>query len=244
MFGDLLRSMPDEEGGSRPRDTDRTYVKVPMPEDDRRTQNRRGEGLQLREEIVRAAARLIAENGGDSLTLRAVARAAGITAPSIYAHFADLNEVMKAVVETTFHALVTHLRRTVTDIEDPVARLRAACQGYVTFALEEPNQYRVLFNAYPYRLATRPHKTVDTIRGADAFAFLHDGIRDCVAAGRSRSVEPALDATALWVALHGYVSLQAGVRNFPWPPEDDLINALVDRLAQLNTVNADLPCRA
>jgi hypothetical protein len=44
--------------------------------------------------------------------------------------------------------------------------------------------------------------------------------------------------------LHGYVSLQAGVRNFPWPPDGDLINALVDRLAQLNTANADLSCRA
>jgi len=69
-------------------------------------------------------------------------------------------------------------------------------------------------------------------------------VRMNFAAGRSRSVDPALDASALWVALHGYVSLQAGVRNFPWPPDGDLINALVDRLAQLNTANADLSCRA
>jgi AcrR family transcriptional regulator len=215
-----------------------------MPKDDRRTQNRRGEGRQLREEIVRAAARLIAENGGrDALTLRAVARAAGITAPSIYAHFADLDEVMKAVVEATFQALVTHLRRSVTDIEDPVARLRAACLGYVTFGLEQPNQYQVLFSAYPYRSATKTDTTVDTMRGADAFAFLLDGIRDCVAAGRSRSTEPALDATALWLALHGYVSMRANLRNFPWPPDGVLINALVDRLAQIDAANAEPPFR-
>jgi hypothetical protein len=52
-----------------------------------------------------------------------------------------------------------------------------------------------------------------------------------------------VDATALWVALHGYATLHASVRNFPWPPEDDLINALVDRLAQLDTPNADPPSR-
>lgn len=45
------------------------------------------------------------------------------------------------------------------------------------------------------------------MRGADAFAFLLDGIHDRVAAGRSPSVRPALDATALWVAIHGYVSM-------------------------------------
>jgi AcrR family transcriptional regulator len=213
-----------------------------MSKDDRRTQNRRGEGRQLREEIVRAASRLIAEDGGrDALTLRAVARAAGITAPSIYAHFADMDEVMKAVVETTFQALVTHLQRSVTGLEDPVARLRAACLGYVTFGLEQPNQYRALFSAYPYRSATRPGRSLDAIRGADAFAFLLDGIRDCVDAGRSRSVEPTLDATALWVALHGYASLHANLRNFPWPPDGDLISALVDRLAQLDTADAELP---
>jgi AcrR family transcriptional regulator len=216
-----------------------------MPKDDLRIQNRRGEGRQLREEIVRAAARLIAENGGrDALTLRGVARAADITAPSIYAHFADLDEVMQAVVETTFQALVTHLRRSVTDIEDPVARLRAACLGYVTFGLEQPNQYQLLFNAYPYRSVTRSDRSVGTMRGADAFAFLLDGIQDCVTAGRSSSVDPMVDATALWVALHGYVSLQANVRNFPWPPDSKLISALVDGLAKLDTANAELSCRA
>jgi AcrR family transcriptional regulator len=218
-----------------------------MPQDYRRTQNPRGEGRQLRKEIVRAAARLIAEDGGhDALTLRAVARAAGITAPSIYAHFADLDEVMKAVVEAQFEALVTRLRRSVTDIEDPADRLRAACRGYVTFGLKQPNHYRVLFSAYPYRSATRSDRSVDTMRGADAFSFLLDGIRDCVAAGRSHSVAPELDATALWVALHGYVTLHADVRNFPWPAEGDLITTLVDRLARLDTADAaaELPTRA
>ena len=47
-----------------------------------RPRNRRGEGARLRAEIVDAATALIDESGGDALTLRAVARRAGISAPS------------------------------------------------------------------------------------------------------------------------------------------------------------------
>jgi AcrR family transcriptional regulator len=201
----------------------------------RRTRNRRGEGARLREEIIRAAARLIEETGGqDPVTLRAIARSARITAPSIYSHFSDLNEVIEAVVTSTFRLLVSHLRREVAGETDPVARLHAACRAYVTFGLEHPHQYRVLFARNARVRPGGPGKSVSTMPGAEAFAFLLDGIQACVDAGRSRSTEPAADATALWVALHGYVGLQTGAPDFPWPPDGRLIGTLTDRLARLD----------
>ena len=55
---------------------------------DRRARNPRGSGDRLREEIVEAGIRLVDETGDSAaLTLRGVARAAGIAAPSIYQHF-------------------------------------------------------------------------------------------------------------------------------------------------------------
>lgn len=63
--------------------------------------------------------------------------------------------------------------------------------------------------------------------------LLLDGIQACVDAGRSRSTDPAGDATAVWIALHGYVSLMTGAPDFPWPPGDHLIDTLIDRLALL-----------
>ena len=201
----------------------------------RRPPNRRGEGSRLREEIVRAAARLIEESGGDAVTLRAVARGAGITAPSIYAHFADLDEVVEAVVDSTFHALTVHLHHTVDGLTDPVARLREACRAYVAFGLGQPNQYRVLFAAQRRPGREKRGKTVETMSGAAAFAFLLDGIRDCVTAGRSRSEDPRVDATALWLALHGYVGAQSTLTNFPWPEEDELLDTLVRNLGRLDS---------
>jgi AcrR family transcriptional regulator len=82
-----------------------------IPNHTGRTRNPRGEGGRLREEIVAAASRLIEEKGEEAVTLRAIARSAGITAPSIYAYFEDLDEVLEAMVANTFDAWVTYLRR-------------------------------------------------------------------------------------------------------------------------------------
>ena len=56
-----------------------------------RTRNPRGSGTRLRDEIIDASIALIDETDDPAaLTLRGIARQAGITAPSIYRHFADL----------------------------------------------------------------------------------------------------------------------------------------------------------
>jgi hypothetical protein len=35
---------------------------------------------------------------------------------------------------------------------------------------------------------------------------------------------------ALWVALHGYISLRDGVPAFPWPPEEAMLKDLIERI--------------
>jgi hypothetical protein len=45
-----------------------------------------------------------------------------------------------------------------------------------------------------------------------------------VAAGQSHPTEPVQDATAVWVALHGYVSRDPAVPDFRWPPDDIVLD--------------------
>ena len=76
-----------------------------------RQPNRRGEGVRLRSEILAAAAKILDATGDENaVTLRAVARAAGISAPSIYAHFPNRQAILLAVVEDAFSDLTDHLR--------------------------------------------------------------------------------------------------------------------------------------
>ena len=72
----------------------------------KRHRNPRGQGARLTEDIVAGALALIERTGSaEAVTLRAVAREAGIAAPSIYAHFPDRDAVLMAVVARIFDEL-------------------------------------------------------------------------------------------------------------------------------------------
>jgi AcrR family transcriptional regulator len=199
-----------------------------------RRPNKRGEGARLRDEIVHAATGLAQENSDLSgITLRAVARRAGITAPSIYAHFDNLDKVIDAVIASTFEDLTSSLERHLHGHTDPIARLRALCHGYVSFGADNPRLYRLLFGPDRPRPSPVTTKSIDSMPGAKAFAMLVGGIQACIEAGQSSSTDPQRDAIALWAALHGYVGLLAGTPAFPWPPHDAVVDQCVDRLAYL-----------
>jgi AcrR family transcriptional regulator len=203
-----------------------------------RARNRRGEGSRLRDEIVAAATQLIDTAGSsDAVTLRAVAREVGIAAPSIYAHFADREEILTAVVADTFDALAATLRDATSGVADPVARLRAGCRAYVDFAGRRPQAYQVLFACGP---STEP-LTREELLGADAFGQLVTCIAQCVEAGVSTSAAAGDDATALWVALHGYAGLRSSSPGFPWPAEPAFLDGLIDRLAWIAPAPATGP---
>jgi AcrR family transcriptional regulator len=221
---------------------------APLPAKVRtRLPNRRGEGSRLRGDIVRAATRLLQEAGDeDAVTLRAVAREVGIAAPSIYPHFPDSAAIVGAVVAETFAALVAVIEAAREGIDDPVERLSAQCHGYLRFAQEHPGLYRVLFGRSrhieaPAAAAAKPETRGDTAArdaviveaGTPAIMLLVDAIAACVAAGRSTSQDPWLDAVALWSMLHGYSALRITNPEFPWPDERVIVDAMLSGQARL-----------
>ncbi len=197
-----------------------------------RERNRRGEGGKLRDEILAAATALLEETGSEeAVTLRAVARRVGISAPSIYAHFPDREAIIDAVVDDAFGEFAAALRRASEDSAGPVDRLRDVCAAYLDFARRQPNRYRLIFDRRDavHDPARRPIAKIRT----EGFALLVEALRGCVDAGASTSADPAADATAIWVALHGYAVLHAGLPAFPWPAEPAMLARIVDGLAHL-----------
>lgn len=201
-----------------------------------RTRNRRGEGDLLRGEILDAAADLLEETGDESaLTLRAVARRVGITAPSIYAHFGDRNEILEGVLEAAFETLLGRLHAAIDTREHPVERLRDGCRAYIDFAGDQPQRYRVLFGL---RGVTMAPTSTDEMIGAEAFALLVNAVNACVEAGLSTSPSPVDSAVELWISMHGFVTLRLSAPGFPWPEVDTLLDSLISRLALISGSDA------
>lgn len=212
-----------------------------------RRRNRRGEGDQLRADIVRAAEELLDGGGTErDVTLRGVARQAGIAAPSIYPHFAHVDAILLAVVQAAFEALRQDLRDALDGATDsrcvePVACLRSVCAAYLGFARRRPLRYRIMFaGVWQARAAVEADPALAeeaAALGADAFAVLVDAVSRCVESGDSASHDPPADATALWVGLHGLAALHHAAPLFPWPP--DITDDLVTRLALLRPRPSD-----
>ncbi|ATL70401.1 TetR/AcrR family transcriptional regulator [Nocardia terpenica] len=200
-----------------------------------RARNPRGEGARLRDEIVEAAVALLDETGEDgAITLRSVARRAGIAAPSIYRHFPDQPAIMLAVVQNAFAELDEQLRAALRAAgEAPRSRLLAVCHGYLEFARARPARYRTMFGGVwlPELNETSVTENDMAALGQTTMRLLATALEDCVAAGDADSTDPAADAVALWLGLHGLAHQRAVAPSFPWPP--DIADRVITALAHL-----------
>jgi AcrR family transcriptional regulator len=92
----------------------------------------------LEQRILDAASRLWARGGEKTLTMRAVATAAGTTTPTVYERYADRDDILRALRLKTRSDLFAALSSTGT--------LREAFQAHLEFALEHSHAYEVLFD--------------------------------------------------------------------------------------------------
>lgn len=117
----------------------------------------------VRSRIVEAASTLLAEEGSQALTTRAVAHAAGVQAPTIYRLFGDKDGLIDAVAEHVMASYVTG-KASATTGDDPVVDLRSAWQTHVEFGLANPDLYALLNT--PERAARSPATTagIDVLR--------------------------------------------------------------------------------
>ncbi|MGP8304274.1 TetR/AcrR family transcriptional regulator [Streptomyces inhibens] len=98
----------------------------------------------LRAACLRAARELLEENGSGGLSLRAVARRAGVSATAPYRHYADRDALVSAVAVEGYRELVGCLAAAHPSPSTP-DDLAAVAVAYVRFALEHPALFRVMF---------------------------------------------------------------------------------------------------
>jgi AcrR family transcriptional regulator len=98
----------------------------------------------LRACLLEAAEAVLAERGAQGLTLRDVARAAGVSHGAPYHHFASLNELLAAVAERGFVILGDAMAEAVA-VPDTRERLLRVAQAYVDCARAHPERFRLMF---------------------------------------------------------------------------------------------------
>jgi AcrR family transcriptional regulator len=196
----------------------------------RRSRAPRGEGERLRDDILAATERLLLETGDEgAVSIRAIAKAVGVTPPSIYLHFADKDDLIHAVCQMTFARLGEQIEAEVAGVDDPVEAIRRRGRAYISYGVEHPEHYRILF-------MSRHEHTRDfqdrSIPGMETFKALYDDVEAAMDAGLFARRDPFVVATALWAMVHGLTSLRISAAGFPGIDDEALTEAYLDMAAR------------
>jgi AcrR family transcriptional regulator len=169
----------------------------------RRSAPRRYHHGDLKAALVAHATDILRRDGPDALTLRAVARAAGVSQAAPYRHFPDRRALIAAVAEQGFRSLQQAMTEAVGKTEGRLA-LKQVAVAYVRFALDHPAEYRIMFGAELAATADLPslRETSRSVLG-----FVTHGIARLQGSGLVGPGDPALMAVATWSMLHGLVTL-------------------------------------
>jgi AcrR family transcriptional regulator len=130
-----------------------------------------------RDRIVEVASKILARDGREALTTRAVAAAANVQAPTIYRLFGDKRGLLDAVVA---HGIAAYLQAKAKHppIEDPIEDLRIGIDQHVEFGLANPAVYALMADP-----------SLQLTAGRDGIKYLEQRIHRIALAGRLRVSE-------------------------------------------------------
>ena len=157
----------------------------------------------LKAALIAQARTILRREGVDALTLRAVARAAGVSQAAPYRHFPDRRALIAAVAEAGFRDLGQAMTAMASTAEGRLG-LKQVAFAYVRFALDRPADYRIMFGPEVANTEDLPElrETAQSVLG-----FVAEGIAQLQRAGLVGAGDPALMAVATWSMLHGLVML-------------------------------------
>jgi AcrR family transcriptional regulator len=156
----------------------------------------------LREKVIKAAVKYVADNGPDGLSFRQIAADAGVSHQAPYHHFGDRSAIFGEIALEGFRKFAAVMGAPARADEDSENCVRL-CERYVDFAIANKGHFRVMFRADLCQI----HESPETEKAADdAFATLLEAVSKMV--GDSASIdEIRVQATAMWSLAHGLATL-------------------------------------
>jgi len=169
-----------------------------MPEGWRQTRKTFRHG-NLAEALVAAALTRLEADGTEALSLRKLARDAGVNHRAVYRHFPDKLALLARVAEEGWRLLDRRVRRQIGNKPKGKPSLIAAGVGFYLFAREHPNLFHLMAGPRLNEEAAFPtlEKTMAAAMAAFHQPFIDSGLKP----------DPARIRTALFIsALQGVVT--------------------------------------
>ncbi|MEV4318945.1 TetR/AcrR family transcriptional regulator [Actinocrispum sp. NPDC049592] len=138
-----------------------------------------------RQRLIACAVTVLAAEGVDAVTIRRVAREAGVSHGAPLRHFPNREALLSAVAASGF----SRVTASIAPSGDPVSALVSACESYVDFGRREPALF-ALMARYPDESLVARFRSL---------------VADVQATGWRSAADPGLLAASLWASLNGLV---------------------------------------
>ena len=159
-----------------------------------------------RDRLVLAAREVLEKEGLEGLTLRAIARQAGVSHGAPLRHFESLASLLTALASEGFLQLYDYVDADVRAAGPRASaerRVKAAGRAYVRFGLDHPGVFGLMFRPEKLDLADPAYGGT----GWRAFQQLVDLVADAQRDGWQPSVPSEQLAGVVWSVVHGLATL-------------------------------------
>lgn len=159
----------------------------------------------LKNALIQAGVDILAKEGIGALSLRSVARKAGVSHSAPYAHFADKQALIAAISTEGFRRLYAQLESATQTLKaNPQKQIVACAHAYLQFASQESDIFNIMFSGILEQEKEYP-EFVEISQAT--FALLVEIVNACQQAHIFPPSQPDLLAVAIWGQVHGIVSL-------------------------------------
>ncbi|HKL13983.1 MAG TPA: TetR/AcrR family transcriptional regulator [Balneolaceae bacterium] len=186
--------------------------------------------MSLREDILEVSRILLVKDGFGKMSMRKIAKRAGVSATSIYLHFQNKDELLLALIESSIAKLAAALKDNLSDSDDSITKLEKMARSFVDFALENPQEYEIIYMVRPEEMPKFPKEKFQQIR--KIYQMLATIIGEGKRTGALEVDDPLMSAYMVWAQLHGVASVIISKRLDTRIPSEEFVSQAVDHIIQ------------
>ena len=159
----------------------------------------------LKNALIHAGIEMLSVDGIKGLSLRRVAKHAGVSHAAPYAHFTDKQALIAAISTEGYKRLFSQLTQINQEYYDkPIRKLVEVGWCYLQFAVNDPAHFKITFSGVIEKEKDYPAFVEISQK---SFAFITEIVAECQAAGILPSGPTDLIAVHLWSSIHGLATL-------------------------------------
>ena len=196
-------------------------------------ERKENEKSEMKELILQTAMKLFLDKGFNNITIRNIAEKIEYSPATIYLYFKNKDEILYTLRREGFEKLY-ELQKTSLNINDPLKRLLKQGEAYISFALENPEYYDLMF------MMRGPVKTIKETNfcdiGLKSYELLKNNVKECMTQGLFPRMDVDIVAFSLWSYVHGIASLIIRSRGIIFPEEqvNNMIKGSLDFILKIN----------